>query len=190
MVADTLTEEGEYARASTLAQEALQALQKHLPADHPRLAEARWHLGRVLGFQKHYDEALVHLRAAREVYIQRRGVDHPFVAWQLTDEAIVLRGQGKHAEALALTRKALATFEKSVDPDDWRLVDPETLLGHLLRDARNYGAALTHYQRALDIGERRLGRTNLRISYPRPAWARRSLPSVTRPRPFPFSSAR
>jgi tetratricopeptide (TPR) repeat protein len=85
------------------------------------------------------------------------GSEHPSLALSLNNLALLLRAQGKYAEAEPLYRRALAIREKALDPEHPDVAASLSNLAMLLHSQGRYAEAEPLHRRALAIRERLLG---------------------------------
>ncbi len=80
--------------------------------------------------------------------------------YQLSEQAVQLKGQGKNADALPVEQQAVQVAQSTWGPDDAHVGLSLNLEGMLEMDLEKYSDAETHLQRALEIFTRAEGGTS------------------------------
>jgi tetratricopeptide (TPR) repeat protein len=106
-----------------------------------------------------YSGALSHLKQALEIKLAGGGVQGQ-LSTIYNNLGIVLRDQGKLAEAMTYFQRALALDEKVLVSDDPALATRLNNIGSVLRDQGKLAEAMTYFQRALALDEKSLGSDN------------------------------
>ncbi len=149
--------QGQFAQAAELAQQALRFAENSFTPEHPFVVTSLNNLAGVYKAQRQYAQAETLYQRALKTREKTLGPEHPNVATSLSSLAELYRVQGQYAQAEPLYRRALAIREKSLTPEH---VDLATSLSNLAEASYaqgQYAAAEPLYQRALAIYEKTLG---------------------------------
>ncbi len=164
----------DYANALALSGKAKLALEAYneaipifaeiLGAGHPRVGKTRLALGLHLGEQLgRIDDGLAELEKAAKIFRSSYGEDH-------LDLGSVLHGQGKlkqykgaYREALDDSLRALAIFEKHLEPSNPRIGEVVMAIGVYRFLTGELTGALTAYQRALQVLKHNLGESHIDV---------------------------
>jgi tetratricopeptide (TPR) repeat protein len=103
-----------------------------------------------------YPAALVEARKVEADLKARFGVNHPNYADALSGLAMVYASQGKHEDAEALFKRALAIREKALGAGHPDVAHALNALAIVYEKQGRYGDAEAHYKRALAIDEKAL----------------------------------
>ena len=117
------------------AQLAADALSRMLAPDHPEVRRAKTTLGRVLRDNDRFCDAVPVLRDALTLTLAARPADHPDVASAQSSLAIGLLGCKQPpmlAEAERVSRECLASREKAMGADDWRVAVARSQVGRAI----------------------------------------------------------
>jgi len=114
-------------------------------------------IGEFLDDMGLYPSALPFEKRALKIDEKALGPDHPNVATDLNNLAVLYYEQGKYAEALPLYQRALKIDEKALGPDHPNVATNLNNLAELYRAQGRYEEALPLCQRALKIDEKALG---------------------------------
>ncbi len=152
-----LVNQGKYAAAKPLAEEAVSLAEKALGPDHPATAACLNTLASVL-------ESMGDLKGARPLYERALGIfekasgpDHPNTAMCLSNLANVLQGMGDLKGARPLYERALAINEKALGPDHPDTALSLNNLASVLQATGDLKGARPLFERALAIREKALG---------------------------------
>jgi len=116
--AGTLYQQGRYAEAAKVAQEALKVAEKTFGADHPNLATSLNNLALMYQAQGQYAAAEPLYQRALAIREKALRKDHPDVAISLNNLGTLYQeAQGQYAAAEPLYQRALAIQERSLGPD-------------------------------------------------------------------------
>jgi tetratricopeptide (TPR) repeat protein len=112
-----LYQQGRYAEAVKVAEEALTVAEKSLGSEHPDVALALNDLAALCHAQGSYAQA--EPLYERSLIIRENALDpeHPSVAQSLSNLAALYRDQGRYAQAEPLYNRALSIAEKSLGPE-------------------------------------------------------------------------
>ena len=112
-----------------LHQEALQIREQHAESDlDPSIGYGHWFLGDTLLRAKQYENAVVHLQAALDIWTGISGWNHPDIGWYAFRLAEALEGAGTVGEAELFYRKAVQSDEAAWGANHPNLA--ETLEGY------------------------------------------------------------
>jgi tetratricopeptide (TPR) repeat protein len=150
-------QQGDFAAARQLFENALAVQEKALGPDHLKIAESLTRLGRLLRDQGDPAEALPLFRHALAIHEKLLSPHHPEVAESLNRVGRLLANQGDPAAALPLFRRALEIREYALGPDRPEVAESLTLVGRVAQDEKTFDQALALFQRALDIREKVFG---------------------------------
>ena len=89
------------------------------------------------------------------------GIEHPYVATNLNNIALVYHAQGNHDEAISFHQRALTLREKVLGQEHPDVAQSLNNIALLYRVRRSYDKALVLHQRALAINEKALGREHI-----------------------------
>ncbi len=107
---------GQYDRAVTVAQAALEAAEKNAGPDHPDVATSLNNLAELYRVQGAYAKAEPLYKRSLAIW-ENAGPDHPNVATSLNNLAGLYKAQGDYAKAEPLFKRSLAIREKALGPD-------------------------------------------------------------------------
>lgn len=118
-------------------------------------------LGKYERTREYYQRAEEHFQQARPLLENTLGPDHPEVATNLNDLAVIFVEQGKYKEAEPLFTQAVSILENVVEqPDDRYLADPLTNLAECYYSQGKYKEAEPLYNRVLEIRKNKLPTNN------------------------------
>ena len=152
-----LYQQGKYAEATPLAEEALRVAEATFGSDHKNVATALNNLALLYDDQGKYAEAEPLYRRSLAIREKTLGPDHPDVAQALNNVAALYYTQGKYAEAEPLYRRSLAIREKTLGPDHPDVASTLNNLAALYDAQGKYAEAEPLYRRSLAIHEKALG---------------------------------
>jgi len=109
-----LYQQGKYADALPVAQEALRVAEASFGPEHPNVAKSLNNLAALYHAQGKYAEAEEFLKRSLAIKEKALGPDDPDVAASLNNLAALYDDQGKHSEAEPLLRRSLAIREKAL----------------------------------------------------------------------------
>jgi len=152
---------GTHARALKIREDALLLVDVAIPISIDDVGRALELTGRLEEAEKKYDRAR---RIRENIFVP----DHPEVARSKLRFASLHAAQGKHAEAIADARAAVAWIDRTRGKDDVTLL-PEALLafGDYALAGGDKRAALSAYERVAKILEARFGEDTPRIAIAR-----------------------
>jgi tetratricopeptide (TPR) repeat protein len=113
---EELYDQGRYAEAVPLAQEALALAEASVGPTHPHVATSLQHLARLNRELGRYAEAEPLLQRALTIREQILGPAHPEVATSLNELAVLYWAQGRYAEAEPFGQRALIIREQAFGP--------------------------------------------------------------------------
>lgn len=152
-----LYEQGKYAEAVPVAQEALHQAEVILGAEHPDVATLVSNLAVLYQKQGRYSEAESLYQRALSIQEKTQGPEHPDVAGTLNGLGFLYKDQGKYAQAEPLYKRALSIREKALGPEHPDVAVSLNNLAELERSQGKFADAVLLYQRALQILEKVLG---------------------------------
>jgi nephrocystin-3 len=121
------------------------------------LAQYLYIIGWFLDDMGLYASALPFKEQALKIDEKALGPDHPDVAADLNNLALLYHAQGKYEQALPLYQRALEICEKALGPDHPAVATALNSLALLYHEQGKHEQALPLYQRALEIDEKALG---------------------------------
>jgi tetratricopeptide (TPR) repeat protein len=110
----SLYQQGRYAEAAAVAQEALRIAEAQAGPAHPEVALNLNNLGLIYRAQGRYAEAEPLYKRALAIWEKALGPEHPDVASVLNNLAGLHRAQGKYAQAEPLDKRALEIWTKTL----------------------------------------------------------------------------
>ena len=148
-LADTLTQLGRAREAEPIIRDVLAARKRTLGAVHGDVALGHRQLGSALYQLGRGDEAAREYAAARAVYSELHGAEHPAIATVMHDQATGERGRRRFATALELDRKALAIRERALPSGHPARIESLGAVAANLADLRRTAQALKYAERAV-----------------------------------------
>lgn len=152
--------QGHLTAAQADLQDSADWLRRHLPPDHPDLANVHADLARVAWELGETAHAMALLQLAMDTW--RRTGDARHLADGLSDQAQMLHGSGRDPEALPVVRQALAIRQRLPELAGDRLDDDLRLLGEIQTSLGQSAAARTNLTVAT-----RIARANVGPQHPR-----------------------
>jgi tetratricopeptide (TPR) repeat protein len=152
-----LYQQGKYAEAIPVAEEAVRAAEAAFGPDNARVATALNNLASLYEKQGRYAEAEPLYQRALRIDEKVLGPDHPGVATDLSNLATLYMEQGKFTEAEPIYQRALRIREKAFGPDHPGVASLLSNLASLYEKQGRYAEAEPLLQRALRIDEKALG---------------------------------
>ena len=122
-----------------------------------RIAYAANQLGQFLFAAALHAEAEPLMQRALEIFESSLGENHPNVATQLNNLAVLLQDTNRLGEAEPLMRRALEIDEQSLGPDHPTVAIDLNNLARLLQATNRLGEAEPLMRRALDVSEQSFG---------------------------------
>ena len=155
---------GDYAGAARLYTAALEARERSLGAEHPRVADSLNNLAGVRFAAGEYAEsARLHGRAL-VMYEQLLGPDHPQVATSLSNFAMSMQATGQLDEATRVLARALAIREAALGPEHPQTAASLANLALILQERGADEEAALLYARARDLYARALGEDHPKVA--------------------------
>ncbi len=108
-------EEKQYATATEMFTQVLDASRSKFEPGHPRIAIAIHNVGESLLYEEKYEEANVRLLEAKAAKAQAFGTDHPTYASTLFSLGVLAQKTGKSAQAIKNFKAALKIYSKRGD---------------------------------------------------------------------------
>ena len=143
-----------------LLQEAVEVARKLPASDRRTLASALSQRGQLAADQDKYGEALPDFDEALRIQLETRP-DGLATALTYHRRALVLSETGRHAEAIADHKAAIAIQQAQLPEDDLSLLRSYGALGTAYTRARRPEEAVAWQQRALELARRRFGDIHL-----------------------------
>ncbi|MEK7484410.1 MAG: tetratricopeptide repeat protein, partial [Planctomycetota bacterium] len=144
----TLYQQGKYEKAIEFGQISLKLREKHLPADHPDVANSLNNLALLLQAKGDYEGAEPLYRRALEIYEKKLGNDHPSVAGSLNNLAGLLQAKGEEKEGKQYFLKSFSSLTQHLKKTFPSLTErqQETFLNntHIRFFLDSYLSALNH----------------------------------------------
>lgn len=156
-LANLYIEQGKFAQAEALGQQALYLHERFLQSSH-ELASSLSTLANLYLMQGRYTQAEPLFLQVLHLEEQTFGPQHPSVIIPLSRLGLVYLRQGKYAQAEALLRRALQAGEQAFGSRHPQIVQPFTYLGLLYGQQCKYKQAEMFYRRALEILEQQFGK--------------------------------
>ncbi|MDY9927876.1 tetratricopeptide repeat protein [Methanosarcina sp.] len=144
---------GEYEKALTLQQKALDILQDEVDEDPGHIALLQQNMALTYQYLGRYDEALELCQEALSVREALLGKGDPEVAKTTENLAAIHQHLGNYEEAFALAQRALNIREKKLGPKHPDVATNLSSLGVLCTIMDNLEEALKYNQRAVEIAE-------------------------------------
>ncbi len=152
-----LYQQGKYAEAIPLAEQALAIRKKVLGDNHPDVAASLNNLAELYQSQGRYTEAEPLYQQSLAIFKQQLGDNHPDVAQSLHNLALLYEFQGRYAEAEPLYQQSLAIFKQELGDDHPSVAASLSLLAALYQRQGRYTEAEPLYQQSLAISKQQLG---------------------------------
>jgi tetratricopeptide (TPR) repeat protein/CHAT domain-containing protein len=146
-----LYQQGKYAEAIQVADEAVRVARTTFGRDDPNLATALNNLGELYNAQGRYREAEPLLKQALVIRKQKLKPDDLAVATSLNNLGTVYEYQGRYEEAETLFKQALAIRQNSLSPNDPAVATSLNNLAGLYAQEGRYSEAEPFLQQALAI---------------------------------------
>ncbi|MCJ1282866.1 hypothetical protein MMC26_002192 [Xylographa opegraphella] len=151
-------EMGKYKEAKEMSQDALEAQEAALGAEHPDTLTSVSILALVLQSQGKYEQAEDMNRRALEGREKALGKEHPSTLTSVSNLASVLRSQGKYEQAEDMNRRALEGYEKALGKEHPGTLTSVSNLASVLQSQGKYEQAEDMNRRALEGREKALGK--------------------------------
>jgi tetratricopeptide (TPR) repeat protein len=156
-IAYVLQEQGEYAAAEAIYQNALVEYQLARGGEDPDVLALRTNLANALRGEGKYAEAEAQHREVIQLRDKLLGPEDPETLASRANLANALAAQGKAAEAEALLRQVIPLQEKILGPEHLDTLACRNNLGNALRNQGRFLEAETLYRSVLEARERLLG---------------------------------
>jgi len=153
-----------HARAEPLYRRALALDESTFGPDHPNVANACAHLGRLLHDTNRLGDAEQLLRRALAITEATLGKDDPNVASDLNNLALVLQATNRLGEAEPLMRRALAIDEARFGNDHPKVAVRLISIGNLMGATNRLSEAEPLVRRALAIDEATFGKEHPEVA--------------------------
>ena len=152
-----LYQQGKYAEAIPIAQEAVRVTEATFGPQDPKLARSLNNLAQLYDDQGQYAQAEPLFQRALAIWQEALGPEDPGVAGTLNNLASLYEDEGKYAQAEPLFQRTLAIDEKALGPEHPDVARDLNNLASLYAEEGKYAQAEPLYQRALAIREKALG---------------------------------
>ncbi|KAL9578730.1 MAG: hypothetical protein Q9203_006987, partial [Teloschistes exilis] len=152
------TEMGKYKEAKEMFQDALEAQEAALGAEHPATLASVSNLALVLRSQGKYKQAEDMTRRALEGSEKALGKENPDTLTSVSILASVLRSQGKYEQAEDMIRRALEGREKALGKEHPNTLTSVSDLASVLQSQGKYEQAEDMTRRVLEGYEKALGK--------------------------------
>ena len=152
-----LTQQGKYAEAIPIVQQALAVQIQQLGDGHPDIATSLNYLATSYQELGLYSKAAPLYQQALSIYRCRLGNNHPHVATNLNNLAGLYQDQGRYSEAELLHTKALTIRRQQLGDDHPHTATSLNNLATLYQELGRYSEAEPLYMEALAIRRKQLG---------------------------------
>lgn len=152
--AGKLYNQGQFAQAEAIAQQALAVAESTLGPDHPDVAANLNSLARLYKSLGRHAQAEQYYQRALAIYEKALGPEHPYVATNLNNLAQLYDTKGQYAQAEALYLRSLSIREKVLGQEHPAVAGSLSNLGLLYETKGQYAQAELLYRRALAIYEK------------------------------------
>ena len=156
-IAAIIQETGDYARALTYFQCAVDTAEKMLGMEHPDTAATYYNIAGVYYRMGDYDKALEYYNKALVIVEKVLGAEHPNTAATYNNIADVYQNMGNYDKALEYYNKALVIFEKVLGTEHQHTAVIYDNIGLVYREKNDYDKASEYTLKALAIHEKVLG---------------------------------
>ncbi len=152
-----LYEQGKYADAIPLAEEAVTQAERVHGAEHPTTSTSLNMLALLYQAQGAYPQAESLYKRALSIREKALGPEHPWTALSLNNLAVLYYAQGRYAEAEPLYERSLEIREKALGPEHPDTANSLHNLAALYQAQGRYAEAQQLSKRALTIYEKTMG---------------------------------
>lgn len=157
---DTAEKLGNFARAESALQEALQLTEQRLGERHTLLPQLLQSLAQLyLNYGVNLGTAAVSLQRALTLQEAKYGADHVYLSNTLHTLGTLAFTQRDYAQAEKLYQRELALLEKQI-ADQQQLAQPLASLGRIAHVRGQFDQAEAYWQRALTLREKTLGQNH------------------------------
>ncbi|CAF1371542.1 unnamed protein product [Adineta ricciae] len=159
--------QGDYVKALTFYQQALEIYQKIRPEDHMDLATTYNNIGQVHNNMGNYSEALAHYKKSLRIYEKILPENHSSLAVSHNNIGLVYKNLGDYTQALKSHETALEIEQKTLPPNHPSLATSYKNIGLVYKSIGEYSKALSSHEKALEIEQKTLptNHPSLAISY-------------------------
>lgn len=140
-------------------------LRKHLPKQHPNLAQIHNHIGMVYDKQGKHNRALLHRNAALAICEEKLPEDHPELARAYISMGNNLYNLQDYSEALSYQLRGLAIREQAMQEDQLGLAAAYVNISATYRAIGDHQSALEYQLKACTIREAHLPVDDVKIGY-------------------------
>ncbi|CAF3966410.1 unnamed protein product, partial [Adineta steineri] len=152
----TYSEMGEYSKALSYYEKALEIQEKSLPSDHPDSAITYNNIGSVYDFMGEYSKTLSYYERALEILKKTLPLNHPDLANLYNNVGNVHNKMGEYSEALSFYGKGLEILKNTLPSNHPYLATSYDTIGLVYNHVGKYSKALSYYEKALKIREKSL----------------------------------
>ncbi len=149
----TKDSQGEYKKAITFYEKALEIDKKTLSPKHPNLAASYNNIGLVYDSMGEYSKALSSHEKALKIRQQSLPASHPDLAASYKNISIVYKKMGEYSKAISFYEKALKIQQQSLPPNHLGLGASYNNIGMLYENIGDYSKARSFYECAVDNGQ-------------------------------------
>jgi tetratricopeptide (TPR) repeat protein len=155
-VGETNNEMGEYSKALSYQEQALEITRKTFPPNHLHLAASYNNIGVVYHNMREYSKALSFYEKAHEIFQRALPPNHPSLATSYNNIGSVYKNIGEYSKAFSYHEKSLAIRQKALSPNHPDLAISYTNIGMLYEKMREHSKARSYLERAIEIFQRSL----------------------------------
>ncbi|CAF0955186.1 unnamed protein product [Rotaria sordida] len=145
---------GEYSKALSSHERALEIRKIALPPNHPDLASSYNGIGLVYYDMGEYSKALSSYERSLEIRKIALPPNHPDLATSYNNIGIVYYNMGEYSKALSSYERSLEIWKIALPPNHPDLATSYLNIGSVYKDMGEYSKALSSYERALDIDKK------------------------------------
>jgi tetratricopeptide (TPR) repeat protein len=165
-------DQGDYEKALSFYEKALEIRQKTLPPNHPSLATSYNNIGLVYQNMEEYSKAFSFYEKTREIFEKTLPPNHRMLATSYNNIGAVYVHTGEYSKAVSFYEKTREIFEKTLPPNHPSLATSYNNIGLVYQNMGEYSKALSFHERALEIAQKTLPPNHpcLAIYYNSIAW--------------------
>ncbi|CAF1456869.1 unnamed protein product [Adineta steineri] len=148
--------QGDYEKAISYHEKALEIRKKTLPSDHHSLATSYNNIGSVYDHMGEYSKALSYYEKDLEICQKTLPLNHPDLATSYNNIGMVYTKMGEYSKALSSHEKALEIFERTLPSNHPLLATSYNNTGSAYNKMGEYLTALSFLEKALEIFQKTL----------------------------------